>query len=252
MASGGAELAARIEKQAGATRQFKTCLNRYFYFFMSLAMTALVLWGFSRTVNGSLFHGNPPRPLLLWIHAAAFSTWMLFFIAQSALVLTGKVSIHRLLGWFGAGLAALMLVLGLEIAVVMARFDALVLHQSGTDAFLAIPFGDIIMFGSCMALAIYWRRKPDYHRRLVFMATCLLMDAPLDRFDLMFDHNLGFATLDCLILLGMTRDWLVDGRVHKVYRYALPALIIAQSLAMYAWRANPQSWQVITRSILGW
>ena len=77
------------------------------------------------------------------------------------------------------------------------------------------------------------------------------MDAPLDRFDFIFDHNLGFAVLDGLILLGMTRDWLMDRRVHKVYLCVLPALIVAQSLAMYAWRANPRSWQVITRSILG-
>jgi len=53
-------------------------------------------------------------------------------------------------------------------------------------------------------------------------------------------------------MLGMTRDWIVDGRVHKVYRYALPGLIIAQSLAMYAWRTNPRWWQVITHSILVW
>ena len=218
---------------------------------MSLVMTGLVLWGFSRTVNASLVHANPPRPLLLWIHAAAFSTWMLFFIAQSALVRAQKVSVHRSLGWFGAGLASVMVFLGFAIAVVMARFDAVVLHQSGTDAFLAIPFGDIIMFGSCMAMAVYWRKKPEYHRRLVFIATCQLMDAPLDRFDFMFDHNLSFPTLDCLILLGMTRDWIVDGRVHKVYLYALPALIVVQSLAIYAWRVNPRWWQVITHSLLG-
>jgi hypothetical protein len=144
-----------------------------------------------------------------------------------------------------------MIVLGSMIAVVMARFDAVALHQSGTDAFLAIPFADIILFGSCMAMAIYWRKRPEFHRRLVFVATCLLMDAPLDRFDLVFDNNLGFAILDCLILLGMMRDWLVDGRVHKVYLHVLPALIIAQSLAMYAWLGNPQLWQVITHSILG-
>jgi hypothetical protein len=252
VASGSAELSARIAKQASTAQQLKTWLSRYFYLCMSLVMTGLVLWGFSRTVNGSLFHGNPPRPLLLWIHAAVFSTWMLFFIAQSALVRARKLSVHRLLGWFGAGLAALMVLLGLRIAMVMARFDAVVLHQSGTDAFLAIPFGDIIMFGVCIAIGVYWRRKPDYHRRLVFIATCLLMDAPLDRFDFIFDHNLGFPVLDCLILLGMTRDWLVDGRVHKLYLYVLATLIIAQSLAMYAWLANPRSWQVITHSILGW
>jgi signal transduction histidine kinase len=59
---------------------------------MSVLLAALVISGFSRTVNANLFHGNPPRPLLLWIHGTAFSTWILFFIAQSALVRARKVS----------------------------------------------------------------------------------------------------------------------------------------------------------------
>ena len=103
---------------------------------MSLVLAALVILGFSRTVNASLFHANPPRPLLLWIHGAAFSMWIAFFIAQSALVRVRKVSVHRLLGWFGALLAALMVVLGVTIAVVMTRFDTVVLHQKGVEAFL--------------------------------------------------------------------------------------------------------------------
>jgi len=39
-------------------------------------------------------------------------------------------------------------------------------------------------------------------------------------------HNLFYAALDCLILLGVVRDWVVDKRVHKVYLYALPSLIV--------------------------
>jgi hypothetical protein len=58
--------------------------------------------------------------------------------------------------------------------------------------------------------------------------------------------------LDCLIVLGMVRDWVVDKRVHKVYLYALPSLIVVQSLAIYAWRINPKWWQGITQAILGW
>jgi hypothetical protein len=116
VAIANAGLAARIEKEASATKQFKTFLGRYFYFCMSLVLAALVIWGFSRTVNASLFHAKPPRPLLLWIHGAAFLSWVVFFIAQSALVRARKVSVHRLLGWFGAGLATTMVVLGVTIA----------------------------------------------------------------------------------------------------------------------------------------
>jgi hypothetical protein len=176
--------------------------------------------------------------------------WVVFFIAQSALVRARKVSVHRLLGWFGAGLAAVMVVLGCTIAVVMTRFDSVVLHQKDVDAFLSIPFEDMMVFGSCVALAIYWRKKPEFHRRLVFIATCQLMDAAIARFDFMFDHNLFYLALDCLIALGMVRDWVVDKRVHKVYLYALPSLIVVQSLAIYAWRIDPKWWQGITQAIL--
>ena len=251
MAIGDAGLAARIEKEASTTNQLQTFLSRYFYLVMSLVLAAIVILGFSRTVNIFLIHANPPRPLLLWIHGAAFSTWIVFFIAQSALVRTRKVSVHRALGWFGATLAALMVVLGIAVAVVMTRFDTVVLHQKGVEAFLSIPFLDMLLFGSCIALAIYWRTKPEYHRRLIFIASCLLMDAAIGRFEFMFNHSLFYAALDCLILLGVVRDWAVDKSVHKVYLYALPSLIVVQSLAIYAWRINPKWWQAITQAIVG-
>lgn len=245
-----AGFAVRIEKEAGTLKPIKAFLSRYFYFCMALVMVVLVLLGFSRTVDASLFHANPPRPLLLWVHGAAFSAWVVFFIVQSALVRVRKVSVHRFIGWFGAGLATVMIALGFTIAVVMARFDFAVLHETDTDAFLSIPFAAMIAFGTCVAIAIYWRKRPEYHRRLLFIASCTLMDAPLDRFDFMFYNNLAYATLDLLIVLGMVRDWEVDGRIHKVYLYALPLLIALQSLAMYLWKLNPEWWQRTTRAIL--
>jgi len=133
----------------------------------------------------------------------------------------------------------------------MARFDTFRLHQSGADAFLSVPFYDMIAFGVCIALAIYWRKRPELHRRLVFIATCGLLNAAFGRFDYLFDHNLSFPCLDLVIVLGVARDLLVDRRVHKVYLYALPLLIVGQSLALYIWRHNPSWWQGMTHAILG-
>ena len=157
-------------------------LCRYFYFAMSLLLATIVFTGFKRTVNENLFHPAVPRPFILWIHASAFTAWTIFFICQSALVRVRKVSWHRTVGWFGAGLAALMAPLGVATAIVMARFDTVQLHQAGADAFLSIPFYDMIAFGVCTALAICWRTKPELHRRLIFIASCGLMDAAFGRF----------------------------------------------------------------------
>ncbi len=233
------------------TAQIKGFVKKYFYFCMSLLFAALVVWGFSRTVNDNLFHAAIPRPALLWIHGAAFSGWIVFFIAQSTLVRIRKVSWHRLFGWFGAALATVMVPLGVVIAIIMARFDTVQLHQSGADAFLSIPFFDMIVFGVCVALAICWKKRPEFHRRLLFIGTCTLMDAPLGRFYFLFNHNLFYLCLDLLIGLGVVRDLVVDGRVHKIYRYALPALIAGQSLAIYMWRIDPAWWRTLSHGILG-
>lgn len=251
VAIGNATFTARIEKETNTTKQLKTFVGRYFYLLMSLAMAGLVVWGFSHTVDANLFHAKPKRPFLLWIHASAFSAWVVFYIVQSSLVRTRKVGLHRSLGWFGAGLATVMVVLGFAIAVVMARFDGSVLHLPDANAFLSIPFCDMIVFGPCIAMAIYWRTRPEYHRRLIFIASCQLMGAAISRFDFLFNHNLFFPGLDLMIVLGMLRDRVVDGRIHKVYLFALPPMIVVQSLAVYAWRINPTWWQVATHAILG-
>ncbi len=228
-------------------------VQRYFYFAMSLLFAGIVVDGFKKTVNQNLFHAAIPRPTILWFHGAAFAGWVIFFILQSSLVRVHKVSWHRSIGWFGAGLATVMVPLGVTTAIIMTRFDTVQLHQNQSDAyaFLSIPFYDMIAFGALIGLAIYWRTKPELHRRLVFIATCGLMDASFGRFDYLFDHNLFPVCVDLLIILGVARDLLVDRRVHKVYLYALPVLIVGQSLAIYMWRQNPAWWQAITRGIMG-
>ena len=78
------------------------------------------------------------------------------------------------------------------------------------------------------------------------------MDAAIGRFDFWFSQSLFYPCVDFLIVLGMVRDCVVDGSVHKVYLYTLPVLMVVQTLAMYAWRVNPPWWQGITHAILSW
>jgi hypothetical protein len=225
-------------------------VDKYFYFAMSLLFAAIVVWGFSYTVNQNLLHASPPRPLLLWFHGAAFSSWILFYIFQSALVRTHNVKWHRFFGWFGAGLASVMVVLGFTIAVIMARFDWFTMHEPGTDVFLSVPWGDMFVFGPCVALAILWRRKPEMHRRLLLLATCALLDAPFGRNDYIYNHALFYVCVDAVIFLGVVRDLLVNRRIHNVYRIALPVLIVWQSLLVYLWRGAPAWWHTLTSRIV--
>ena len=251
MAIGNPGFAVSIRKEASTSKPLKRFLSRYFYFCMSLVMAGLAVWGFSRTVDARLLHANPPRPRLLWFHAAAFSAWIVLFIAQSALVRMRRVRVHRTLGWFGAALAATMVVSGFIVSVVMLRLDMILLHRKNIASFLSVLWGDMVIFGACMALAIYFRKRPEYHRRLVFMASCQLMQAAFVRFDYIGYHDLFYPALDLLIVAGIVRDLVVDGRANRIYVYVFPAMIVLQAFATYLERVNPNWWQAATLAILG-
>jgi len=225
-------------------------VDKYFYFAMSVLITVIVYSGFSRTIGENLLHPAIPRPRILWAHAAAFSSWVMFFFFQSVLVRTRHVKWHRFAGWFGAALGMAMVPLGVVTAVVMGRFDTFQLHQPGAEPFFIIPVFDMAAFGTLLTLAIVWRKKLELHRRLLFVATCVLLDAAFARFDFIFDHSLFLFCPDLLIALGVVRDLLVNRRIHRVYLIALPTLIVLQTLAVLIWRSEAAWWVRIAHAVM--
>ena len=227
-------------------------LSQYFYFCMSLLVAVVVIYGFGQTVDNRLIHATPPRPWLLWVHGAVFSGWVAFFIFQSALVRTHHVKLHRLTGWFGAALGALIPVLGIATFIVMARFRITHFHQYGIKPFFGSAVLDMISFAVPFWLAIYWRKKPELHRRLVLIASCALTGAAFARFPMLpHPHGLAYACVDALILLGVVRDLIVNRRIHSVYRYALPILIVCQIFAVRLAFHPPAWWVKLTNAIIG-
>lgn len=226
-------------------------VDKYFYFTMAILAAAIVVWGFSYTVNPGLFHPAVLRPLILWFHATVFSGWVVFFIFQSLLVRTHNVKWHRFFGWFGVVLGTVIVPLGVATAIVMGRFDTYTLHKTGRDAFLIDPLVDMARFATFFALAVWWRRKPESHRRLIFIATCVLLDAAFGRIDFLFGNNLFFPCLDVVIVLGVLRDLLVNRRIHKIYLAALPMLVVAQAFVVYTWWSGA-GWRLrIAHAMLG-
>ena len=228
-------------------------LDRYFYFAMSLLSAAAVVAGFSQTVDEQLLHPNIAPPRILWVHGVTFSAWILIFILQSALVRTRNVKWHRTIGWVAAAIAAFMVPLGVATAIRMVHFETYSLHMPHRYAFLAIPFFDVAVFGLCMALAIYWRKTPEFHRRLVFFATCGLLVAAFARMDHAFarQHNLSYVGVDLMLALGVCRDLLVNRRIHTVYRVGVPVYYVAQLGVIYLASIGPDWWVRIGRALAG-
>lgn len=225
-------------------------LDKYFYFGMSLLVAAVVVCGFSHTVDQNLVHATPPRPWILWLHGFVFSGWLAFFIFQSALVRTHNVKLHRKTGWFGSVLGALVPVLGISTAIIMNRFDFSQLHKADAKIFFSVQAWDMIAFSACFWLAVYWRKKPEYHRRLVLVATCALTAAAFGRFP-WISQQWFYIGVDALILLGIARDLIVSRRIHVVYRYALPLFVVGQIVAVQLWVHHPAWWVRLTDWMMG-
>lgn len=227
-------------------------LGRHFYVGMSLLAVAVIVYGFSHTVGDNLLHPDIPRPAILYVHAAVFSAWLVFFALQTTLVWTRHVRWHRRAGWFGVALGATIPVLGVATAIVMGRFDREQLHQDDVVAFLIIPLFDMLCFSIAFALAVRARKRPEQHRRLMLIATCALTAAGFGRFPpSVLPPYLFYGGVDLLILCGVARDLIVDRRVHPVYLFVLPPLVVGQAIVTYtAFEAVP-SWLTIAHALIG-
>ena len=227
-------------------------LGQYFYLFMSLLIVAVIVYGFSFTIGKNLLHPAIPRPWILYVHATVFSSWLVFFVLQSTLVRSRKVQWHRRLGLFGVALGTLIPMVGVSTAVVMGRFNTVSLHATDAESSLVVPLFDMVCFTSTFPLAVYWRRKPELHRRLMLVATCALTAAGFGRFpDRILPGYLFYVGVDLLILLGVARDLIVNRTVHRVYLFALPLFILGQTIVTYIAYHNVPFWLRIAHAILG-
>ena len=205
-------------------------LDKYFYFAMSLFILVLVTGMFSRTVPDKLFHPKIEPPLIVWFHGVVFYGWVLFFILQTGLARLRKAGLHRTLGWFGLGLGISVFTLGVSTTIAMHRFEFNTLHQ-GNFALVStsVPLFDMLCFAPVFTLAIVFRRKLEYHRRLMYIASCILTAAAWGRIPESILPGFWFyAGVDFLVIVGGTRDLIVNGKIHRVYLLALPLLIAGQ------------------------
>jgi hypothetical protein len=224
------------------TTKRTSILDRYFYLFMSLLITVVVVYGFSYTINQNLLHPRVQPPQVIYLHSFVFSAWLLFFILQSALVRSHNVRLHRTLGWLGAGLAVSIVVLGYTTSTAVLRLAIQLRLPSPTVSFLIVEIMELVCFAVPFALAIYWRKRPDFHRRLMLIAICALTEAAFGRIPSL-PNLFAPAGVDALILLGVLRDIIVERRIHKVYLYALPTMIFLQIIAEYT-SAHQSSWWI--------
>jgi len=222
--------------------------DNYFFMGMGLLMAATVFVGFAPSYYLAGMFRAPLPSLIIHVHGAVFTGWILLFITQTSLVSAGRVDIHRRLGVVAFFWSCLMVVVG-----VLAATDSLVREAGppGRDPkfFYIIPLSDMLVFAPLIYFAFRARRDPATHKRLILVATIDLLIAAIARWPVAFVHrNAGHAGMvSCLFLLLLVAYDLWS--MHKVHRATLWAS--ALMIFVYAVRipiGKTQAWHAFA----GW
>ena len=113
-------------------------------------------------------------------------------------------------------------------------------------AFLIIPLGDMLLFGSLFGAAIILRKNIETHKRLIILATVALTFPAVARL------GLGFGIMFLLVwlspvIIAMAYDLLVRRLMHPTYIMGLIILLVGVSRMFFR---HSEAWITVGRGML--
>lgn len=230
-----------------SSRAFQTLKSDHRFFSVMSIVTALTIAaGFFHTYVPKVVGGAPALPPIIHLHAAVFASWLILFVAQTTLILTGRTAVHRRLGVAGVVLAVLMLVVGTATSITVARLG----HRGipgvefpGAEGFLLLNLMAIFVFATLVGAGWWFRRNNQAHKRLMLMATVGGLVGPgVGRLPFVSGKPpvIGLLVL-AFLFAGPVYDLATRRRVHPAYLWggllaltAIPPVVIQLS-ATAAW-----------------
>jgi hypothetical protein len=224
---------------------------RWFFVGYALWCLALALAGFGESyaaANAGEFEISPTGH----IHGVIMMAWLGLFFWQALLAARGEVEQHRKLGPYIA-IYALVIWLSLWAATAssLIRFDESVM--TFLYDVLIVQFMLITLFPSLFLWALIARRRSAAHRRLMALATAVLVQAGIDRIGWLPTFDLpGFwsNSLAFLVLMGapiVVFDLATLRRVHGATLSSLTLIAVVHIGGNVLW--GSPAWRSIATLI---
>jgi uncharacterized membrane protein YozB (DUF420 family) len=208
---------------------------------MAAFMLLIVLVGFSKSFFfRPLFPemDNVTTELFFYGHGIFFTLWFMLLLVQPYLIKSENLKWHKRIGLIGAGIAVIMLVTGILAGfIAAARPEGFQGTETGPVEFLMIPISGVCMFFVLIACAFSFRKKGQYHKRLMLLGSIVLLDAPLRRLpvdQLIFSWPATYFTGDMIVLFMVfpiiAWDIFSIGRLHTATIFGGFAILIFNPL----------------------
>jgi len=216
--------------------------DRVFHTGMAVAFLVTAFLGFAPTYFLRGFSDRPPLTPLLHIHGLVFTGWLILVLVQSGLIKADRVRLHMTLGIGGAILAAVMVPLVIMVSVAGFRHGAGGMDAEDPVVFLIFPVGQALMFGGVMAAAIWKRKTPEVHRRLVLVANAIVISPAISRLPFGGNPMVSLLLTSLFIVAGMVHDRKSGRRIHPIYIWSAVLLLLSGPVRFglghtEAWRA---------------
>lgn len=220
-----------------------------------LVMAGIVLVSFPVTYYWPVATGTRRFQALYHVHALAFFGWIGLYVWQTQLAARGRITRHREIGLIGFALTGAVIVLGFWMAQRGAwnRLGKMA-HPYEFSWFNLV---DVTLFAVCMVAAIVLvTRRPQWHRRLTFVAALCLVAPAATRWTLQvpgidpFVLDIAAYAIVYPFLIALTLfDRRTLGRVHPATLVALGLLVPLHMSSAAIARSN--WWNGVAPSLIG-
>lgn len=200
-------------------------------------ITAIMFAGFARNYYLRAWIGTRPISAMVHVHGLVMTAWVSLFLTQTLLVARRRTDLHRKLGVAGAILAAVLVALGVyTIAVAIERQQPGADPKTFAEMFVAFDGASLLLFFGLVLAALFNRRRPETHRRLMLLAMVSLLPPAFGRLVAYVTHDHVFEivlVLMCATVLSVVVvDRLRNRRTHPAFVYG-GALVIGANAATY-------------------
>jgi len=224
-----------------------------FYLTMSVLGAVIVFLGFTPSFYlKSVIHAGLPLTLLTITHGVVYTAWVLLFVVQSALIVYKKPAPHRQLGMLGVLLFGAMFTLGYSTAISAGKLGHIPPGAPAPLAFMALPLIGITGILFLVGLAVWNRRRNDWHKRLM-LASLFGMTIPATQrlaVGVGFAEQgpwIGFTVAELLLVVAMAHDYRVNRRIHPANWTGACALVAAH--VGVAWAFASPVWLAFATAI---
>lgn len=233
-----------------------------FYLWTAVVFLLIAFGGFTPTYWARVASGTFNAPPIVHIHGALLFSWTLFYLLQTVLVASGRMPLHRSWGLFGISLFSVMICSILVTRITLMHLEQLRGFGDASLRFSALAFCSVPLLVIFFALAISNIRRPEVHKRYMYLLMSGLMIPALARVFLTILAPGSAAggpppppfvvipptlTAGLLILAAVVHDWRSRGKPHPVYVYG-GIVLIAWSILIVPF-ANTQVWMILSRSL---